>query len=88
MNEAPTLAGKQLGVLIITGSSGLIGSAFIDRVGKRYWEMGFDREGRPDPPPETDHVVASDMSSDESVHAAVDKVRRLGHARIAFVLDP
>ena len=36
---------KGLGTLIITGSSGLIGSAFIDRAGERYTEMGFDRKG-------------------------------------------
>ena len=28
--------------IIVTGSSGLIGSAFIDRIGNRYREFGFD----------------------------------------------
>ena len=53
MKETPTIE-KGLGTLIITGSSGLIGSSFIDRVGETYSEMGFDREGPPHPPPETE----------------------------------
>ena len=77
---------KGLGTLIITGSSGLIGSAFIDRVGEKYTEMGFDRKGPPRPPPKTAHVIACDLSSDESVCAVLDEVRRLGHRRIASIL--
>ena len=77
---------KGLEALIITGSSGLIGSAFIDRVGERYTEMGFDRKGPPRPPPKTAHVIACDLSSDESVCAVSDEVRRLGHRRIASIL--
>ena len=77
---------KELGTLIITGSSGLIGSAFIDRVGERYTEMGFDRKGPPRQPPKTAHVIACDLSSDESVCAVLKEVRRLGHRRIASIL--
>jgi nucleoside-diphosphate-sugar epimerase/uncharacterized membrane protein len=72
--------------LIITGSSGLIGSSFIDRVGESYWEMAFDREGPPHPPPSTEHIIDCDLSSDTSVSAALDKVRRLGCTHIASVI--
>jgi nucleoside-diphosphate-sugar epimerase/uncharacterized membrane protein len=75
-----------LETLIITGSSGVIGSSFIDRVGESYWEMAFDREGPPHPPPETDRVIDCDLGSDQSVRAALDQVRRLGHTRIASVI--
>ena len=85
MGKTPTIE-KGLETLIITGSSGLIGSAFIDRAGERYTEMGFDRKGPPHPPPKTAHVIACDLSSDESVYAALDEVRRLGHRRIASIL--
>jgi nucleoside-diphosphate-sugar epimerase/uncharacterized membrane protein len=85
MKETPTIE-KGLEALIITGSSGLIGSSFIDRVGENYSEMGFDREGPPHPPPETEHVIACDLSSDESVCLALDEVRRLGHTRIASII--
>ena len=75
-----------LGALIITGSSGRIGSAFIHRIGETYTELGFDREGPPHPPPETEHVIDCDLSSDESVWAALEQVRRLGHTQIASVI--
>ena len=77
---------KGLGTLIITGSSGRIGSAFIDRIGESYTEVGLDRKGPPHPPPETEHVIDCDLSSDESVWDALDEVRRLGHKRIASVI--
>ena len=85
MNKTPTIQNGS-GTLIITGSSGLIGSSFIDHVGENYTEMGFDRKGPPHPPPKTEHVIACDLSSDESVYAALDEVRRLGHKRIASIL--
>ncbi|MGQ0811339.1 MAG: hypothetical protein ACT4OO_08965, partial [Nitrospiraceae bacterium] len=78
MNATPTID-KGLGTLIITGSSGRIGSALIDRVGESYTEMGFDREGPPHPPPETEHVITCDLGSDESVWAALNEVRLLGY---------
>jgi nucleoside-diphosphate-sugar epimerase/uncharacterized membrane protein len=77
---------KGLGTLIITGSSGRIGSSFIDRIGESFIEMGFDREGPPHPPPDTEYVINCDLSSDYSVWAALDKVRRLGHKRITSVI--
>ena len=77
---------QRLETLIITGSSGRIGSSFIDRVGETYTEMGFDREGPPHPPPETEHVIACDLGSDKSVRAALEEVRRLGHRRIASII--
>jgi nucleoside-diphosphate-sugar epimerase len=85
MNTTPTIE-TGLETLIITGSSGLIGSSFIDRVGESYRGMGFDRKGPPHPPPKTAHVITCDLSSDDSVHAALDEVRRLGHRRIASIL--
>ena len=85
MKDRPIIE-RGLATLIITGSSGRIGSSFIDRVGATYTEMGFDREGPPHPPPETEHVIACDLGSDGSVRAALDEVRRLGHKRIASMI--
>jgi nucleoside-diphosphate-sugar epimerase len=85
MNNTPTIE-TGLGTLIITGSSGRIGSAFLDRVGEHYTELGFDRKGPSHPPPKTAHVIACDLSSDESVYAALNEVRRLGHRQIASIL--
>jgi nucleoside-diphosphate-sugar epimerase/uncharacterized membrane protein len=87
MNEMLTPQPEQTSkTLIITGSSGLIGSSFIDRVGDQYSEIGFDREGPPHPPAETQVVIDCDLSSDESVRAALDEVRGLGHTRIASII--
>jgi nucleoside-diphosphate-sugar epimerase len=72
--------------LIITGSSGLIGSALIDRVGTEFREFGLDREGPPHPPPATELVVDCDIASDESVSAALEEVRQRGGGRIASVV--
>lgn len=72
--------------LIVTGSSGLIGSSFIDRVGENYREIGFDREGPPNPPPSTEQVIDCDLSSEESVRAAFDEVHQLGCKRIASII--
>jgi len=72
--------------LIVTGSSGLIGTALIERIGPRYREFGFDREGPPLPPPSTEVVVGCDATSDESVRAALAEVRRIGGGRIASVV--
>lgn len=72
--------------IIITGSSGLIGRAFINRIGDRFREFGFDREGSPHPPLSTEHVIDCDMASDESVRQALAETRRLGGDRIASVI--
>ena len=38
-------------VVIVTGSSGFIGSAVIDKFAKHFRLVGFDRENPPHPPP-------------------------------------
>ena len=72
--------------MIVTGSSGLIGSAFLDRIGEQFVEFGFDREGPPHPPPKTEHVINCDLGSDESVRQALNETRGLGGGRIASVI--
>lgn len=73
-------------VIIVTGSSGTIGSAFINHVGENFLEMGFDRAGPPFPPPNTDQPIDCDVTSDESVAHAMEAVKRQGHTRIASVV--
>jgi nucleoside-diphosphate-sugar epimerase len=71
--------------LIITGSSGLIGSALIERLGDRYTIFGFDREQSPPPPPAAERVIA-DLTSDESLDQAFHQIRARGVTRIASVI--
>lgn len=86
MRNESTPEGQALPTILVTGSSGLIGSSLIDRLGEDYLEIGFDREGPPHPPPTTDRVIDCDLTSDDSVRDALDRVRRSGHARIASVV--
>jgi nucleoside-diphosphate-sugar epimerase len=61
-------------IVIVTGSSGLIGSAVIRALAGRYTPVGFDREGAPYPPPEADCVTV-DLTSEESLQNAFTRVR-------------
>jgi nucleoside-diphosphate-sugar epimerase len=72
-------------VVIVTGSSGLIGSAVVRALAGRYTVVGFDREGPPHPPPEA-HAVFVDLTSDESVQNAFLHVRMDFGRRVAAVV--
>lgn len=72
-------------VVVITGSSGLIGSALIKALAGRYRLVGFDRAGPPYPPPEAE-CVSVDLGSEEDVRTALDGVRTRYGNRIASVV--
>lgn len=85
MNTTSTIE-KSRETVVVTGSSGLIGSAFLAHVGEDYTAMSFDCKGPPRPAPKTAHVITCDLSLDESVSSALNEVRRLGHGLIASIL--
>ncbi len=62
------------GVILVTGSSGLIGSAVIKRLARDFQVVGFDREGDPYPPTEAE-CVCVDVTSEESVQAGLSRLR-------------
>lgn len=64
--------GTQL--VLITGSSGLIGYPLAERLARRFRVIGFDRAGPPHPPAGVD-CVEVDVTSDESVRQALETVR-------------
>ena len=72
-------------VVIITGSSGYIGSAVIEKLADRYRVIGFDRELSPHPPPAAE-CICIDLTSDASVEAAFSRVRVAYGGRIASVV--
>ncbi len=72
-------------VIVVTGSSGLIGSAAVRRLAKHTTVVGFDREGDPNPPIEAE-CVCVDVTSDESVQTALARVRYAYGDRIASVI--
>jgi UDP-glucose 4-epimerase len=43
-------------VVIVTGSSGMIGSALIHKLSEKYHVIGFDHDGYPFPPAEAECV--------------------------------
>ena len=72
-------------VVLITGSSGLIGAAAVLRFAPEYRIIGFDREGAPHPPAKAE-CVCVDLTSDESLRAGMERVRWL-IARIVELSD-
>lgn len=73
------------GVIVVTGSSGFIGRALVGRLAPRFSVVGFDRDGWPHPPREAE-CVCVDLTSNESVHAAFERVRYAYGDRIASVV--
>src|SRR6266581_1772270 len=61
-------------VVLITGSSGLIGAATIRELSGRYTMVGFDREGNPHPPPMAECVCVN-LASVDSIRGAFARVR-------------
>lgn len=74
-------------VMIVTGSSGLIGSAVTRRFAGRYHVVAFDNPGPPYPPrlPHA-HDTAVSLISDDDVRATLDEVRKEFGNRIACVV--
>lgn len=61
-------------VVVVTGSSGLIGSAVVRALASRFQVIGFDRAGDPVPPREAE-CICVDISSDQSVRQGLERVR-------------
>nr|MBA2771139.1 NAD-dependent epimerase/dehydratase family protein [Sphingomonas sp.] len=71
-------------VVLVTGASGFIGSAVIDRLAGKYTIVGLDRPGSPAPDPAV--AVDFDLGSDEAVRASLETVRERFGSRIASVI--
>src|SRR5687768_9511 len=74
---------KQL--IIITGSSGLIGTHIIKRLSPYYSIVGLDKEGNPYPPAEAESVTF-DITDPGSIKAALERVRNVNGDKIASVI--
>lgn len=71
--------------VLVTGSSGLLGSAVVRALAGRFNVIGYDREGPPYPPADADCVFV-DLTSDESVQNAFTHVRQDYGTRLASVV--
>jgi nucleoside-diphosphate-sugar epimerase len=76
---------REQDTVVITGSSGLIGSALAKRLHRTYAVVGFDRAGGADPPPEVE-AIDFDVTSDDSVRDGLRRVRERHGDRIASVV--
>lgn len=81
--EAPRKAKKE--IIIISGSSGLIGTALIHQLASQYRIAGLDNTGYPFPPAEAE-CVCLDITSDESMKFVFERIRYEYGNRIASVV--
>ncbi|TXE13716.1 NAD-dependent epimerase/dehydratase family protein [Algoriphagus aquimarinus] len=72
-------------VVIVTGSSGMIGSALIHKLAEKYHVIGFDHDGYPFPPAEAE-CVSVDLTSDDRMDFAFKRVRYAYGNKIASVI--
>lgn len=71
--------------VIVTGSSGFIGSALINKLAGRFALVGFDRAVARQPPPAAE-CVCIDLTSEKAIAAALERVRAAYGERIASVI--
>lgn len=72
-------------VVIVTGSSGLIGTKIISRLAKNYRIVGLDKVGNPFPNKEFEYINF-DITQKESIRAAMERVRYAYGDKIASVI--
>jgi len=72
-------------VIIITGASGFIGSALINTLAGRFALIGFDRMASRSPPPAAE-CVCIDLTSEDGVKGAFERVRYGYGDRISSVI--
>lgn len=72
-------------LVIITGSSGFIGSTLVEKLADKYLLAGFDRIAKHVPPPEAE-CICIDLTSEPAVKAAFERVRIAYGRRIASVV--
>lgn len=76
-------SGKE--IIIVTGSSGLIGSRIIERLVPHFQVIGFDRNGNPFANERVESICI-DIKSDESIRKALNRVRYAYGDNIASVI--
>jgi nucleoside-diphosphate-sugar epimerase len=69
-------------MVIVTGSTGFIGSALMNKFAGRFSLVGLDRAATRQPP-RTAECICIDLTSKEAVVAALQRVRTAYGARIA-----
>ena len=78
-------AGNKKDVIVISGSSGMIGSALIHKLAPQYRIAGMDQTGYPFPPAEAE-CICLDITSDKSMQFALERIRYEYGNKIASVV--
>jgi UDP-glucose 4-epimerase len=72
-------------VIIVSGSSGLIGSALIHKIAPLYRLVGLNNVGYPYPPAKAE-CICVDITSDESMKFAFERIRYEYGGKISSVV--
>jgi len=72
-------------IIVVSGSSGLIGTTLINKLAEKYLIIGLDNIGYPFPPI-TAECVCIDITSDESMENAFERIRFAYGNKIASVI--
>lgn len=85
MNIRENTMGSKHEVIIITGANGFIGSALVNKLGGRFALIGLDRMASRSPPPAAE-CVCIDLTTEDGVKGAFERVRYGYGDRIAAVI--
>lgn len=72
-------------VVIVTGSSGLIGSRLVERLQDKYQVVGLDKVGNPFPPEKAESITF-DITKEESIRKALKRIGFAYGKKIASVV--
>tara|TARA_R110002049_G_scaffold88768_3_gene223807 strand:+ start:12326 stop:13402 length:1077 start_codon:yes stop_codon:yes gene_type:complete len=72
-------------IIVVSGSSGLIGTTLINKLAEKYLVIGLDNIGYPFPPT-TAECVCIDITSDKSMKNAFERIRYAYGNKIASVV--
>ena len=80
-----TSAGRKKELIVVSGSSGLIGTAIIEKLASQYQVAGLDHAGFPFPPAEAE-CICLDITSDKSMEFVFERIRYAYGNKIASVV--
>src|SRR5258708_6880351 len=77
--------GSEKQVVVVTGSSGFIGSALIEKLAGRFALVGLDRMASHQPPPAAE-CVCIDLTTEKGAQSAFERIRIAYGERISSVI--
>lgn len=83
--SSPGLGKENKEIVVITGSSGLVGSSLMTRLAKNYTIIGLDQT-LPSYPPMQAECMNFDITDEKTIHAAMERIRYGYGNKIASVV--